>query len=443
MMAMQPHPRTGMFFTLLMIANGVSSATRSIIPPMLTTLRGVYPALPSDEPLGVLVAIVALLAGLTALPWGILADQHSKRVLLITTTLGWGIVNLITSIPAISYDGFVLYQILNACFIGAIIPVGYAITADIFPRTRHGVYFGWFATGANIGFGLGYVLGGFLPTPEWWNLPFFVAGLIGIILGGIFALTPLPPIRPELIQEQAPLKQVDPSAGQSTSTPDQIAPSLRLSWVEVKNLLANHANIMIFLISFFGVIPNTAFAGWFIRFLGVDHGISEDNGTILMLLVFASQLAGVVLLGGVADKRQSKHARGRLDILLWATVLGTILTIWGIILPFWLVTPDLFAYFADATFTTFFLLLFAGNFFTSVITSLTVVAVVNKTPKHLQASAVAVNNVFSTIGASIALWLCSTLAMALFGGTYTGSFVIINLLYIPCTILALRLMKQE
>ncbi len=435
-MASHPRPHTGFFFTLLMVANGVSSATRSIIPPMLTTLRGVYPALPSDEPLGVLVAIVALLAGISALPWGILADQHSKRVLLITTTVGWGIVNLLTSIPAISYDLFVLCQILNAILIGAIIPVGYAITADIFPKGRHGVAFGWFATGANIGFGLGYVLGGFLPTSEWWNLPFFVAGIICIGLGSIFIGVPLPAIQAESNKEGGLVTK-------ENTAPDQIAPSLRLSWADVKNLLANKVNMLIYMISFFGVIPNTAFAGWFIRFLGVDHGVSEDNGTILMLLVFASQLAGVVLLGAMADKRESKRPQGRLVILLWATVLGTALTIWGILLPFWLVTPDFFAYFGDVNFTIFFLLLFAGNFFTSVIGSLTVVAVVNRTSKHLQASAVAVNNVFSTVGASAALWLCSTLAIAFFSGTYMGSFVIINLLYIPCVIFTLKLMKQK
>ncbi len=362
------------------------------------------------------------------------------------TTLGWGAVNLLTSIPSISFELFVLCQVLNACLIGAILPVGLAITAEIFPRKKHGLYFGWFATGSTIGFGLGYVLGGFLPTPEWWNVPFFVAGLIGISLGGIFVGTPLPVIPPEVVvlNETMPPEMTPQSPPTVTpSAPEQVTPALRLSWAEVKNLLSNNANVLIFLISLFSVIPNTAFAGWFIRFLNVDHGISEDNGTILMLLIFASQLVGVVLLGAIADKRQARQAKGRLLVLLWATILGTILTIWAILLPFWFITPDILAFFADGNFTTFFVLFFAGNFFTSVITSLTMVFVVNKTAKHLQASAVAVNNVFQTIGASVALWLCSSLASTFFAGAYTWSFVIINLLYIPCVIFMVKLMKQD
>ena len=428
--------RTGVFFALLMVANCVSTSTRGIIPPMVTTLRGVFPVLTSDEPFGLLTAIATLLMGFSTLLWGILAAQHSKQILLSVTTLGWGAVNFLAGIPPVSFELFVLYRILNAILIAAVFPVGLAITAEMYPTTSHGLHFGWFITGTNLGFGLGYILGGFFPLTEWWNLPFFVVGLIGLGLGFMFILTPLPKNQPDLLAGKVP-------SGQGQVSPaGQVAPALRVPWRDVRKILGNRANVLILLVALFGMIPISAFTEWFIRFLTVDHGIPEVNGTILLFLVFASQL-GMVLLGAVADKREAKRPNGRLAILLWVTIPGTILTIWALIIPFWMTAPDLFAYFADVNFTTFFVLLLAGNFLTSVIGTLTIVIIVNQTPKHLQASAVAINKLFQIIGASVGAWLCSALAAGFFAGTYMESFVIINLLYIPCVFFIMKLLNQK
>ena len=433
---------TGVFFTLLMVANSVSSATRTLIPPMLTTLRGAFPTLASDEPFGLLLSIATLLMGVSTLLWGILADRHSKRILLAVTTLGWGAVNLLAGIPPISFELFVIYQILNAFLIGAIIPVGLAITAEMYPTKSYGLRFGWFTTGTNLGFGLGYVLGGFVPTTGWWNLPYFGIGMVGIGLGIVFSGTSIPKN-----QDKWPTGKEISDRGQANPAPSsetgQIAPALRVSRADVKNILGDRANRLIILIALFGVIPTSAFGGWFIRFLTVDHGIVEDSGTLVLFLLFASQLAGMVVLGAIADKREAKRPNGRLSILSWVTILGTIGTIWAIAVPFWMTTPDLFVYFANANFSTFFVLLFVGTFLTSVIGPLTMVIIVNNAPKHLQASTIAINFLFITVGSSVGILLCSTLATAFFAGTYTWSFVIINLFYVPSIFCILKLLKQN
>lgn len=184
---------------LLVAGTFVNKLGTFIIPYLTLVLRREF-GLADDEVGRLLFAygagsLISILAG------GALTDRMGRRVTLVVSLLGSGLLAVAmgfagsarTFVPLLVAFGFLadLYR-----------PAASAIIGDVLPSADRAVGFAALRLAVNLGFGVGVALGGFLA--DWsWRALFFGDGLTTLAYG-LFVLARIPETRPAAARDGAP-----------------------------------------------------------------------------------------------------------------------------------------------------------------------------------------------------------------------------------------------
>ncbi len=163
----------------------------------------------SDADFGWLLGVAfAVFFAFFGLPIGRLADQYSRRLIIVTGITLWSLMTIACGLAGNFWELF-FARLGVAVGEASLAPAAFSMVADLFPRERFGRAIGVYQAGAFVGAGAAFLVGGVvihlieasttrvLPVVGAvapWQLVFFAVGLPGVLVAAL-ALTIPEPVR--------------------------------------------------------------------------------------------------------------------------------------------------------------------------------------------------------------------------------------------------------
>jgi MFS family permease len=167
---------------LLTAVTAVDWASRSTLAVAFDDIKAEFHL--RDWDLGALVAAFTVVATLSVIPCGILADRWKRVRLIAIGFVPWGI-GMLWQGAATSFAMLFIARM----FLGAIEatngPASESLIGDYYPVTRRARIMGIWRLGFLIGSSLGAVIAGAIVDGAGWRASFVVFGLLGFLCGGI------------------------------------------------------------------------------------------------------------------------------------------------------------------------------------------------------------------------------------------------------------------
>jgi len=143
---------------------GLSSADVATVGASATELR--HSLAISNTDLGFLVTVTSLVAAVTTLPFGVLADRVRRTWTLGAMVACWGAA-MIWSATAVSFGGLLLARLFLGVATAAAGPMIASLIGDYFPGSERGRVYGYILTGDLLGAGFGFAVTGDIAALSW------------------------------------------------------------------------------------------------------------------------------------------------------------------------------------------------------------------------------------------------------------------------------------
>lgn len=253
----------------------------------------------SDTQLGFLSGIAfGIFYATLGLPIARLADVWNRRNVIVVSL---SIFSVMTAICGLAGNFFQLFLGRVGVGIGeaGTTPPSTSIIADLFPERMRARAMALFTVGGNAGIFLGLVVAGVVAEVAGWRSAFLVAGLPGLALALLIALT---------VKEPSRGMSEGRSVRGETGAPS-LMESLRFVWSQraFRHLALGAALLLLF--------GNGSFA-FFPSFLHRSFGMSlSEIGLTLGLLIGGFSAVGVLLAGVIADWLGARDVRWKIWIV--------------------------------------------------------------------------------------------------------------------------------
>ncbi|MGH3164869.1 MAG: MFS transporter, partial [Trebonia sp.] len=143
---------------------GLSSADVATVGASATELR--HSLAISNTDLGLLVTVTSLVAAVTTLPFGVLADRVHRTWTLGAMVACWGAA-MIWSATAGSFGSLLLPRLVLGVATAAAGPMIASLIGDYFPGSERGRVYGYILTGDLLGAGFGFAVTGDIAALSW------------------------------------------------------------------------------------------------------------------------------------------------------------------------------------------------------------------------------------------------------------------------------------
>lgn len=297
----------------------------------------------SDFGIGLLQGFAfALFYALLGIPIGRLSDRVSRRGIIATGIAIW---SLMTAACGLARGFFELFLARVGVGVGeaALSPAAYSMIADYFPREKLGRALGVYQSGAMLGAGIAFLVGGaavqmlsaydgqvlpVLGEVRMWQLAFFVVGLPGLLIA-LLMLTVREPARR------------GKTSGATTGIP------LR----QVLAYIRSHRRLFFAHFAGFGllVVPITTVLAWAPTWLNRVLGFARaETGYVLGLMLLVLSPAAVYFGGWAIDYLQKRgHADAPFRVSIGAALAIVPLSLFATTgsdptLALWLIGPLVF-----------------------------------------------------------------------------------------------------
>lgn len=316
-----PRPGYAWFVVfLLMLSFTLSLIDRNIMGLVITPIKAQMAL--SDLQVGLLLgAAFALFYVTMGIPMGVLADRVNRRKLIATGIILWSIA---TVACGLGDDFGTLFAARLAVGFGeaALVPAAVSLIGDYFPKERRSRAVSLFWSGALLGTGVAFLVGG--PLVEYveglgtrelplvggtepWQMVFMIVGAPGMLLGAAVLLAVREPPRRE---RAAP-------GNQSVFAAAAYVYANRRVYFP---LFAGMASVFVLGYSALWTAPMFERTwGWSIAAIGIANGI----------LIFVAAIPGTTTTGWLADRLRGK---GHLDGPLRCAILGAAVLLPGYVL---------------------------------------------------------------------------------------------------------------
>lgn len=134
------------------------------------------------------VAVTGQLAAATAITWaftaflaGPVSDTYGRRRMLLTGLMLM-VLGILSSACAWNYGSLLAFRCLTGVGAAMMPPNCLAAVADVFPPAQRGKAIGWLSSAAGLGTAFGIPLVALLSDVGGWRFPFYVIGLLGLLL---------------------------------------------------------------------------------------------------------------------------------------------------------------------------------------------------------------------------------------------------------------------
>ena len=264
---------------------------------------------------GRLMAIFLWVYGLMSPISGIIADNLSRKKLIVGSLLVWSSVTYLMGL-ATTYDQVFWLRALMGVSEALYLPAGLSLIADYHTGGSRSLAVGIHMTGLY----LGQAIGGFgatLAAAYSWNTTFYWFGIIGIVYAFVLAV---------FLKDK---KRVAPEEAKE-GTPKKSQANVLLS---LKSLFANPAFWVILLYFAIPSLPGWATKNWLPTLFAENLGLPMSQaGPIATITIAVSSFVGVVFGGILSDRWVRKNIKGRIytgDIGLSLTIPSLLLLGFG------------------------------------------------------------------------------------------------------------------
>ena len=260
---------------------------------------------------GRLMAIFLWVYGLMSPISGIIADNLSRKKLIVGSLLVWSSVTYLMGL-ATTYDQVFWLRALMGVSEALYLPAGLSLIADYHTGGSRSLAVGIHMTGLY----LGQAIGGFgatLAAAYSWNTTFYWFGIIGIVYAFVLAV---------FLKDK---KRVAPEEAKE-STPKKPQANVLLS---LKSLFTNPAFWVILLYFAIPSLPGWATKNWLPTLFAESLGLPMSQaGPIATITIAFSSFVGVVFGGILSDRWVRKNIKGR----IYTGAIGLSLTIPSLLL---------------------------------------------------------------------------------------------------------------
>jgi len=401
---------------ILILLTLFSSALFSIITPMAEEISS---ALHFEENQVVFINSIFLMVGaISSLFWALLGDKFSRKNLLIISTLEWSILTLLT-ILSTDFLSLLIFQLIAAIGFGAAIPLIFSLTVDLVDPKNRGKKFGTLSAVYVLGNGLGQILSGFLIDYYTWQIPLLIISISG------FACTGL------LFSVEEPLRG---STDELYKTIDEaLGLEYKIKRDDLKQIWKIKTTIWILIFNFAMFISIGAISSFFISMLKRDYDLSSTLATFFLILVFGSQVPSGPLFGKLGDKKYEIDKNGRIKIVLYCLISGSI---------FYIIAFSLYFISNEFSIAILFLTLaLVGAFLFGGIDPLTQATLGEINPPQIRSTIYSLNYLATiTFGRSISLLLLGQFFL-IFNNHYSPGYFILSIMALSCTLFIFPILK--
>ena len=206
-------PRATTTFVLVCLVASIQEADRQILPAAYLEVCEAFHAGPSA--LGMATSLRGIAEAVVAVFAGPLGDRHDRVVLIAGGAIFWGLATILVGASSTLPMLFVA-RTLTGLGLGMVMPLLFALVADLVPATHRGTCFGIVLFAAHVGGAAGGYLttnlaasrGAFLLGVPGWRGAFHVVGLASCVIGLAFGVHAHEPRPRESRQELASLSML-------------------------------------------------------------------------------------------------------------------------------------------------------------------------------------------------------------------------------------------
>ena len=284
---------------------------RQMLSTMKDSMQVDITDLQSAANFGRLMAVFLWIYGLMSPISGIIADNLSRKKLIVGSLLVWSSVTYFMGL-ATTYDQVFWLRALMGLSEALYLPAGLSLIADYHTGGSRSLAVGIHMTGLYFGQAIGG-FGATLAAAYSWNATFYWFGIIGIVYAVVLAvfLKDKKRVAPEETKESTPKK---PRAN---------------VWMSLKSLFMNPAFWVILLYFAIPSLPGWATKNWLPTLFAENLGLPMSQaGPMATITIAFSSFVGVVFGGILSDRWVRKNIKGR----IYTGAIGLSLTIPSLLL---------------------------------------------------------------------------------------------------------------
>ena len=200
-------------FVLLCVVAGIDRADQQLLPSVYLEVCGEFHVGPSA--LGLVTFCCGLAQSLVAAFAGPLGSRMDRIQLIAVGTVWWGVSSILVG-ASTTLSALLVARTLNGLGLGLVMPLVFAVVADLIPEAHHGRFFGVVSfAGMAGGAGGGLfatelaasraALG--IPGLPGWRAAFYIVGILSCVLGVLVGLLAYEPRTRASTLEAAPLSR--------------------------------------------------------------------------------------------------------------------------------------------------------------------------------------------------------------------------------------------
>ena len=301
---------------LLAAVLALSSADATTVGAAATPLRHSLGI--SNTDIGLLVTVTSLVAALTSLPFGVLADRVRRTWMLSAAIVLWGIA-MIWSATVSSFGDLLVTRVALGAVTAAAGPVVASLVGDYFAGAERGRIYGYILAGELAGAGFGFAVTGDIAALSW-RAAFVLLALPAFALAWLIFRLPEPSrggMAP-LADTNAPKLAVGVEDESEQETDAQrlarergVEPDPELVLAEdpgrlhfiaaTRYILRIRTNVILIVASAGGYFFLSGVQTFGVEFVTRQYAIDQALGTLVLLVVGIGGVIGVLAGGAVGD----------------------------------------------------------------------------------------------------------------------------------------------
>jgi MFS family permease len=297
--------------------------------------------------IGLLVTVTTLIGCVATLPFGAIADRHSRTRLLEVVVALWGVATLVSAL-SVDFPMLLMTRLALGGVVAAAGPALASLFGDLVPGDERSRLWGYVLTGELVGAGLGILIAGGLSGPLGWRVALGILGIPAIFLAWAIRRWLPEPARggqaylqvgdehivteeevgdlsrdgsdpdrdPEPLAEPSSLEIQAEEAGVEPEEDLVLTDELDLTlWEATKYVLRIRTNVALIVASgmgYFFLAGLETFAELYFR---ERYGAGQGLATVLFLVVAVGAVGGVLFSGRYTDGLIRKgHTTARITV---------------------------------------------------------------------------------------------------------------------------------
>ena len=287
---------------VLVLAYGVHNLDKQIVAVLTGPLKVEFGM--SDLQVSMLGGLaVSVPFAFVCIPTGMLADRRNRKMMTMIVLAAWSLATALYGFAA-SLSMLFLSRVLVGGLEAGFSPLSMSLIADNFHPRQRSTALGLFALGAPMGTFLSMAAGAYVAADLGWRWAFFLAGIPGLVLVAVIALTIREPVHGRF---------------EASGANQQQLAAVSLSAV-LRYMVRERALLHAFVGMALCVCLLASIAVWLPTFMVRVHALNiKQVGLWSAIVVGAIGASGAVVVGGYAADRITKGKESRELVLVIAT----------------------------------------------------------------------------------------------------------------------------